>query len=229
MYRGGARHPVPVPALLRITAFLRRHRLARPDQLGCTVALISSVTVVRRVYLSAPHIGVICLERQHPVTSAVDSESRIIQDEESFRSIRSRRDPCIAQGRDSLRIGSSKIEIRSTEVRIGSKSGTGEVPEQGEGCKGLDIRLRDEPVERMPSADSDSPVSGIAVISHGQQGMLESASCVFSNDEIRPLGVMAEISYRSECSHRICRIMSSVMERCPVHFQSSESTGGIGK
>ena len=85
MDSSGTRHSVPVPSFLGESAGLRRDRLAGTDELGGTIALIASETVVCGIYLGTPYIGIVSLQRHHPVIPPVYAESGIIQHEETLR------------------------------------------------------------------------------------------------------------------------------------------------
>lgn len=79
----GARHAVPVPALLHESARRGRDGIARTDDRRRTVALVASVAVVLGINLRSPDIGVECFERHHPVAAAVDARGPVVIDEES--------------------------------------------------------------------------------------------------------------------------------------------------
>ena len=76
----------------------------------------------------------------------------------------------------------------------------------------------------MTSAYTHAPVSEVAILAHGHEDMLECLSGIFRNHELGTPGITAEIPYRSKSPHGIGRIMSAMVERCPVRLESAQRT-----
>ena len=97
----------------------------------------------------------------------MDSERAVIVDGKSFRRTPRLHSGLLDCGRYFLLFAAER-EICSSKLRVDSAfSVTGKVAAEGKPSESVDIRIGDVSVERMASADSESPVAKVSVVVEG--------------------------------------------------------------
>ena len=110
-----------------------------------------------------------------------------------------RLDASLLHGSQQTLVLASKSKECSAELRVILCAGTGKVSEHRKACECLHVLFRYRSIdERMSSADSDSPVSEIAVISERHERMLENTPCRLADGEVRVFCEPAVISKHAE-------------------------------
>ena len=141
----GARHAVPVPAVLHESARGGRDGVARADDRGRAVALVASVAVVAGVDLRTPDVRVVGLERHHPVAAAVDARGAVVIDEET-RGRGTRRNALLLEEAVQLLVRAFQTQVGARQFGVRALAAARQVAQCREVAEGVDVGVGDAAV-----------------------------------------------------------------------------------